>query len=218
MDMDEMKDEIDKLIEKIPKGEKGDVGERGPRGPIGMTGKDGRDGETPIPGIDFPIPKDGKDGINGKKGDRGEDGKTPQKGVDFFTPREVSQVVKKASEKAKMSGKMIVEAINNLPIKQELQIDPSHIKEFAIEGPRFGGAGAGGGGGGDLITLSTTDGSITGTIPGTTFTLSRKLKNPQVYTRGLRQTSGYTFSNNNLTLTFTNEQRRGAITVDGQPA
>jgi len=42
MDMDEMKDEIDKLIEKIPKGEKGDVGERGPRGPIGMTGKNGR--------------------------------------------------------------------------------------------------------------------------------------------------------------------------------
>jgi len=50
-------------------GDKGDVGERGekgdagPQGISGLDGKDGKDGITPIAGIDFPIPENGKDGI-----------------------------------------------------------------------------------------------------------------------------------------------------------
>lgn len=57
---------------KIPqiKGEKGDKPIAGVDYPIP---KDGKDGKTPIAGVDFPMPKDGKKGDKGDKGDPGKD-------------------------------------------------------------------------------------------------------------------------------------------------
>src|SRR3990167_9343023 len=65
-------------IKAISKGDKGDsiVGPQGKRGDKGESGKNGKDGHTPIAGIDFSFPKDGKDGesIVGPAGKDGKDG------------------------------------------------------------------------------------------------------------------------------------------------
>jgi len=53
------------LIPKPVKGEKGDRGERGPKGERGERGENGAPGKTPVAGVDFPFPKDGKDGADG---------------------------------------------------------------------------------------------------------------------------------------------------------
>ncbi len=46
----------------------------------GPKGRDGADGKTPVPGVDFPIPKDGKNGFDGMDGTNGVDGKDGKKG------------------------------------------------------------------------------------------------------------------------------------------
>lgn len=51
------------------KGERGEKGEDGKNGKDGVNGKDGLNGKTPIAGVDFPMPKDGKS-IVGDKGDK----------------------------------------------------------------------------------------------------------------------------------------------------
>lgn len=45
------------------KGDQGEKGEKGDRGDKGEPGKDGESGKTPIPGVDFVLPKDGKDAV-----------------------------------------------------------------------------------------------------------------------------------------------------------
>ncbi len=37
----------------------------------GPKGKDGADGKTPVPGVDFPLPRDGRDGFDGLDGTPG---------------------------------------------------------------------------------------------------------------------------------------------------
>ena len=49
-------------------GERGWIGIQGEKGDKGETGEKGEMGEKPIPGIDFPIPKNGKNGKDGKDG------------------------------------------------------------------------------------------------------------------------------------------------------
>ena len=43
------------------KGERGERGEKGDRGEKGEPGVNGKDGKTPVAGVDFPLPKNGKD-------------------------------------------------------------------------------------------------------------------------------------------------------------
>ncbi len=63
--------EIDLKKIKGARGETGDKGERGEQGKQGIQGikgEKGQDGKTPVAGKDFPLPKNGKDGLNGKDG------------------------------------------------------------------------------------------------------------------------------------------------------
>lgn len=67
---------IDDILPRIPtpkngkdgkdgkNGKDGIAGRDGKDGQNGKNGKDGKDGHTPIAGVDFPIPKDGKDGAS----------------------------------------------------------------------------------------------------------------------------------------------------------
>lgn len=75
----------------------------------------------------------------------------------------------------------------------------------------------GGGGGGDIITLSTNGNTITGSFPGTQFTLTRNLKNPTVFARGSRKTLTEDYAISGLVITFNSSQPAGPVTVDGQP-
>ena len=74
------KDLIEKMdsIQAISKGDKGDsiIGPKGEQGESGKKGKDGKDGRTPVAGVDFPFPEDGKDGesVVGPAGKDGKDG------------------------------------------------------------------------------------------------------------------------------------------------
>lgn len=56
-------DTIEKFLPLINtlKGERGERGEKGDRGEKGEPGVNGKDGKTPVAGVDFPLPKNGKD-------------------------------------------------------------------------------------------------------------------------------------------------------------
>ncbi|KKN05250.1 hypothetical protein LCGC14_1089210 [marine sediment metagenome] len=159
-------------------------------GKDGKDGKKGDKGDKPIVGIDYQIPKDGEGGKDGKsiKGDRGERGIGGKNG-------------------SPDTGNEIVEKIN----ASSKQISASKIKNL----PRQS-LGSRGGGGGDMVTLSTVDGTISGSFPGTEFTLSLAFKEPIVFARGTRKTSGEDYSYSGNVITFTTSQVAGPITVDGQ--
>lgn len=61
---------LKKLLERVsiikgdsgPRGFRGEIGSAGKNGKNGLNGEKGGKGDKPIPGKDFPIPKDGKDG------------------------------------------------------------------------------------------------------------------------------------------------------------
>jgi hypothetical protein len=81
---------------------------QGTKGDMGITGAIGLTGPKPIAGIDYPIPRDGRDGLNGETivGPTGKDGKngSPDTGVE------------------------IVDKVNELPIETDFQIAVEHIK------------------------------------------------------------------------------------------
>jgi hypothetical protein len=151
--------------------------------------------------------KDGKDGknIKGDKGDRGEKGERGEDGVGIKGDKGDKGIDGK--DGSPDTAKEIVSKINS----NEYLIDASKIK--GLPKVSFGGRG---GGGGDLITLTTTDGSISGTFPGTQFVLSKPLKSPMVFCRGTRKTETEDYTVNGTIITFLSSQVTGPITVDGQ--
>ena len=80
---------------------KGDKGEDGQPGKDGVNGRDGTDGKG---GLDGRNGIDGKDGLDGKHGEDGKDGINGKDG-------------------SPDTGKEIVDKINALEIKEELQIE-----------------------------------------------------------------------------------------------
>ena len=175
----------------------------------------------------IPVPKNGKDGA---MGERGEDGFVPVKGKDYFTQVEMKDFLKSATpikgihytdgtdgksikgdsgeDGSPDTPEQIIEKINS----SKSQIDASQIKNL----PR---ARQISGGGGDVVTYSSDDGTITGTINGTNkvFTLSAPLKNPVVFADGLRMTKTFDYTITGTTLTFVVAPEQ-IITVDGQNA
>lgn len=83
----------------------------------------GPQGPKPIPGYDFPVPKDGKDGPEGKRGPAGPIGVPGPKG----DPGPVGPPGKDGSPD---KGEDIVNKINNLDTVPEKMIDASHIKNL----------------------------------------------------------------------------------------
>jgi len=92
--IEDTKNELLEVIKtiKLTPGEKGDVGERG------------ADGHTPIAGIDYEIPKDGRDG---------KDGYTPIKNKDYFDGKDCDEatIVSNASNKAIDALKQLIPTI-----------------------------------------------------------------------------------------------------------
>ena len=136
------------------------------------------------------IVRDGVDGSHGEQGPKGLKGQDGKDGTE-------------------LTGEEIINKINKA--KTKIANDKLNIP-FSQEGPRRGS----GGGGGDIITLSTNGNTITGSFPGTQFTLTRDLKNAVVFARGSRKTLTEDYTKSGLVITFSVSQPAGPITVDGQ--
>jgi len=152
-----------------------------------VKGEKGDPGKTPIAGIDFPTPKNGKDGkdgrdgigIPGQKGDKGDSG------LNGFL----------------QTGKETVAKINMLATTPELQIDAKHIKNFPefIKGRKTLHRG-----GIVLIANEIPTGAVNGS--NTTFTLVNTPKGDteRVFVNGARQLPGsgndYTISGATITM------------------
>jgi len=209
------KSEIEEITSKIEniellKGDKGDEGIIGQDGSDGVNGYDGRDGKdgvngtngkdgkeghTPIAGIDYEIPLDGK---NGDIGADGADG-SPD------TPEEVRDKLKELKNDERLS----ISAIKDL--REELD----KIKTrggSAIYG--------GGGGGGRIVKAYDISASLNGTLkvfslPSMWRIISVQLSSiPNI----LRNTTDYVYDNSAHTITFTDEIKASSSLATGQTA
>lgn len=160
----------------------------------GDRGLQGFQGEVGLQGVQGKEGIDGNDGIDGKEG----------KGLRGL-------IGKKGKDGSPDTPKQVIDKINSAKSK----IDASRIKNL----PSFGSQVSGGGGGGDVVTYSSEDGTITGTINGTNkvFTLSAPLKTPRVFADGLRMTKTFDYTIIGTTLTFVVAPEQ-IVTVDGQNA
>lgn len=98
---------------------------RGEKGEKGEDGRPGVDGKTPIPGVDFPIPKDGVDGKPGVNGRDGRDGEDAE--VDY--PALIAEILPKipvpqsGKDGSPDTGKDIVKKLEELEGKDRLSYD-----------------------------------------------------------------------------------------------
>ena len=108
---------------------------KGNKGEKGEDGKNGIDGKTPIPGVDFPIPKDGVDGkpgVDGRDGRNGEDAE-----VDY--PALIAEILPKipvpqnGKDGSPDTGKDIVKKLEELEGKDRLSYDAlKNAPDFAL--------------------------------------------------------------------------------------
>lgn len=108
---------------------------KGNKGEKGEDGKNGIDGKTPIPGVDFPIPKDGVDGkpgVDGRDGRNGEDAE-----VDY--PALIAEILPKipvpqnGKDGSPDTGKNIVKKLEELEGKDRLSYDAlKNAPDFAL--------------------------------------------------------------------------------------
>ena len=191
----ELVEKMDMLIlqkgEQGDKGDKGDsiIGPQGERGESGLDGKDGKDGRTPIAGVDFPFPENGKDGKDGESivGLTGKDGKDGSS--------DVAEDIRNKLELLSGDERLKIEAIKDLSdILDELKKRPRAV---------FGGGGL------SKIALDAhfvDNETLTGTIDGANaiFTINNT-PSPQtslkIYRGGALQklTDDYTISGTTIT-------------------
>lgn len=170
------------------KGKKGDRGDS-IKGDKGDRGDGGKDGNTPIVGIDFPFPENGKDADDEKiikevtknipKPENGKDG-SPDKGED------------------------IVKKINTLPITPETQIDASHIKNL----PKAGKVKKKGGGGmGDVIheTFDISAGTTSIVLANEVAANGNAIMTFTYQNARLEMTNHYTVGGDRKTITFNSD-------------
>src|SRR3990167_1814285 len=146
----------------------------------------GDSGHTPIAGVDFELP---------------EDGKTP-------TSEELKQLIKPLIPKpiagSEDTGKEIVKKINELPLNPNLKIDASHIKNLPKAKETKGGGGMG-----NVqhesknVGISTTTVTTTYKIAGGGFAVWAHYQG-QLIMRGTQYTVGSDFRTLTLTFTLTN--------------
>lgn len=93
------------------------------------TPTDGNDGYTPIAGKDYPTKKQIQLYIE-QHIPVVKNGKTPVKGIDYFTEQDIQRIIAKFPKQEKLTGRQIVQKVNELEIQSDLQIDASHIKNL----------------------------------------------------------------------------------------
>ena len=121
---------VEYLKKTIPhiKGEKGDS----------IIGPTGLMGPKPIMGIDYKIPKEGKDGIDGKDGERGKDGSKGERG----SPDNAEQIADKLNTLTQAIDRSVIKGLDTFLINLQRS-----IKEKRAQ--------FGGGGGGGTVTVKT---------------------------------------------------------------
>ncbi len=161
---------------------------------VGPEGKMGQKGDKPIAGVDYPIPKDGKDGesIVGPQGERGKDGSP-----------DTAQETRDKLESLLDGEKLSIQAIQDLPkVLDDLMV------KLSANGTNRGTS---------PIARFIDDETPSGTINGsnTVFTISKSPKSGslKVYRGGARQrvTEDYTLSDSDKTITFTVAPEVGEI-------
>lgn len=194
-ELDTLETKVIGLIAAIPKGEKGDPGES-IVGPRGATGFDGFPGKTPIAGLDFPLPKDGRTPtteeiaalipapIPGVPGIPGKDG-SPD------TPQQIREKLESLPEEEKLP----IEAIKHL--REELNALKKTTKEI---GSRTTVVAAGRGAVKAYDLSNSLDGStLTFALPGFWRVISVHLSSfPNI----LRENTDYTIDGTLMKITF----------------
>ena len=193
----------------------------------GPEGKKGKDALPPIKGVDYFTPQEAQrmldeitprkgvhynDGIQGKsvigpKGDRGDIGPVGLQGKQGGPGKD--------GNIADLKGEEIVKKINELPFRENLQIDAFHIKNLPKGKTKAHG-------GGDIVLLYDLSSSLNGST--TVFTIPRNRKVVLITSSStpftFRETTDYTLSGSgvdlNRTLTFTAEITASTMLAQGQ--
>ena len=195
-------------IKAISKGDKGDsiVGPQGERGDKGESGKNGKDGRTPIAGIDFPFPKNGKDGesIVGPAG-RDADIKELEKNLPQF-------------------GRAFRDGLELLPDGEKLKIEATEglREELDKMKTKKGGVvyvGGGSSSGGHIVKVYSLSSQLNGVLK--TFSLPAFWRVLNVHSTSFpnsafEPTTDYTTDGSVMTITFTAQIDAPTVLAAGQ--